>query len=67
MWVAFAHVVIFALVIFAVILLQEKHPQRDSMLVSIAVGVIVLVIYTGPFGLLSAASSGLIAYGYTRS
>ena len=67
MWVAFAHIAIFALIMFASMLLKDKHPQRDAMLVSIAVGVIVIVIYVGPFGLLTAGSAGLVGYGFSRT
>jgi hypothetical protein len=67
MWLAFAHLAIFGLVIFGFMLLKDAHPQKDAMLVSIGVGVVVLVIYAGPFGLLTAASSGLIGYGFSRS
>ena len=44
MWIAFAHIAIFILILFGSMLLKDKHPQRDAMLVSIAVGVIVIVI-----------------------
>lgn len=67
MWIAFAHVAIFALVVFGVILAKDGHAQRDSMLVSIGVGVLILIVYVGPWGILSALSSGLIAYGYAKS
>ncbi len=67
MWVAFAHLAIFVLIMFGSMLLKEAHPQKDAMLVSIAVGVIVLVIYAGPFGLLTVGSAGLIGYGFSRT
>lgn len=67
MWLAFAHLAIFGLIVFGFMLFKESHPQKESMLVSIGVGVVVLVIYAGPFGLLTAASSGLIGYGFNRS
>ncbi len=67
MWLAFAHVVIFALVVFGLIVYQTPSPQRESILTSMGVGVIVIIIYTGPLGILSAVSAGLIAYGYSKS
>jgi hypothetical protein len=66
MWVAFSHIVIFGLVIFGFMLAKDGHPQKEAMLVSIAVGVIVLVIYAGPWAILSATASALIGYGFSR-
>jgi hypothetical protein len=67
MWVAFAHLCIFALIIFGTMLIIEGHPQKDVMLVFVVVGVVVLVVYVGPFGLLTAGSACLICYGFSRT
>jgi uncharacterized protein YhhL (DUF1145 family) len=62
MWLTFAHLIIFGLSVFAITAVNDPHPQRDSILISICIGILVLIIYTGPWAILTAVAGGVIGY-----
>lgn len=64
----FAHLAIFGLVIYGVIaVMDEERQNKESILVSLAVGVIVLLLFAGPWGVLTAGASAAVAYALSRN
>jgi protein-S-isoprenylcysteine O-methyltransferase Ste14 len=64
----FAHLAIFCLVIYGVIaVLDETRRNKESILVSLAVGVIILILFAWPWGFLTAGASAAVAYALSRN
>ena len=64
----FAHLAIFALVIYGVIAaLDPQRQNKEPIFVFLAVGVVVLVLFPGPWGFLTAGASAVVAYALSRN
>lgn len=64
----FAHLAIFGLVIYGVIAVMDGARQnKESILVSLVVGVIILILFAGPWGFLTAGASAAVAYALSRN
>ena len=66
MWIAFAHIIIAGLVMFGFNYVDEYTQQKEAIFISIGIGVIVLIIYVGPLGILTAIFGAAIGYGINK-
>lgn len=62
MWITFSYLIIFALSAFAATIINDPHPQREAILISLCVGILVLIIYAGPWAILTALAGGAIGH-----